>query len=667
MSHPYWLRILGAATALVMAVSCRSPQQGADASPTDPEKPPAKSAGAPDKPAGEEDPSAPSKVVYNATYDEEIKAIFDLTEKGRWEEAEVRASALSEKDPSDAAVQRIVRWVTKQRQLVREKAVEDKIREVDAKSSVFNPSIKGLLTEQKDRGLPPRKDVRDAVDRIENTPYIPDTFGKSVIQRGELYSIDSNQGRMSRILEKEVSVQLDNVTLESIIFNLGQAEGVNFIADKSLPAFQQKLSISLQKVKLAELLSYVSRNLDVQFQVGEDLIWVVDGKDPKKTLNETRFYRLRKGFILPAEFGRPEVTTTRRTVNNVTTVEELQKTDKFVNDGTPKAPSIEMAIKQFFIGTNSPAPKYMIDFERNLIVAQGTRDQLDVMDKIVLEFDKSIQQIYIEARFITVTRAAFLKLGVLWETGRPVNQGRSAVDYTGLASGLGDDIGLGLQETFTNILGRGNLSATLTALEQGGESQMLSSPRLTVLNNLPAVISDGEVQYYYEEYATKQTQTERTFATALVPSGKPAKITAGATLHVLASVGGDGRSILLALNPEINSDVEMREFTSVSDVTSTGEVVNKMSIKLPVYRTQSLATRTVVKSGETVVMGGVLQRTQTTYVESVPVLSRLPIIGAAFRRRSEADKPRYLLVFVTATLLTESGEFLTVESEGDLK
>ena len=75
-------------------------------------------------------------------------------------------------------------------------------------------------------------------------------------------------------------------------------------------------------------------------------------------------------------------------------------------------------------------------------------------------------------------------------------------------------------------------------------------------------------------------------------------------------------------------------------------------------RTQTLATRVVVKSGQTVVMGGVLEREQRTFVESVPVLSSIPLIGAAFRRRTEIDQPRYLLVFVTATLLSESGEFI---------
>ena len=57
-------------------------------------------------------------------------------------------------------------------------------------------------------------------------------------------------------------------------------------------------------------------------------------------------------------------------------------------------------------------------------------------------------------------------------------------------------------------------------------------------------------------------------------------------------------------------------------------------------------------------MGGVLERQKSTLVESVPVLGDLPVLGVLFRRRTEVDTPRYLLVFVTATILTESGEFL---------
>src|SRR5439155_17808570 len=94
-----------------------------------------------------------------------------------------------------------------------------------------------------------------------------------------------------------------------------------------------------------------------------------------------------------------------------------------------------------------------------------------------------------------------------------------------------------------------------------------------------------------------------------------------------------------------------------------GKVQNKFDIQLPQYRTQDLSTRVAVKSGETVVMGGVLERQKSTLVESVPVLGDIPIIGVLFRRRTEVDTPRYLLIFVTATILKDTGEFLVLEDQ----
>ena len=56
----------------------------------------------------------------------------------------------------------------------------------------------------------------------------------------------------------------------------------------------------------------------------------------------------------------------------------------------------------------------MIDYERNLIVATGTPSQFELLEKIIDEFDRAIQQVLIEARFITISEAAFLDLGFRW-------------------------------------------------------------------------------------------------------------------------------------------------------------------------------------------------------------------------------------------------------------
>ena len=606
------------------------------------------------------------RVEYSAAYDKELESIFRLSEKGKWEEAEVEVGLLLQKHPDDTTLLRIGAWVATQKTLLRQQAIEDRIRTIDARQTGMNPSIRDVWNDNKSRGLPPRKDIRDALDMIEAEPYIPENFGKKITKQGFLFDARSELGRMSGLLDNKVSIQTDEQTVKDILFDIGGKEGINFIADEGLAPLQQKLTLNLAKVKLGELLGYISRNAGVQFQIGEDLIWVIDGKASKELIEQTRFYRLRQGFMMPAQFG-PE-DTTLVTVNNpkagTTTTTETAKYEMFVNDSIMKRPSIEDAIAKFFKGTD-----FMIDYERNLIVATGTPAQFEVLERIIDEFDRPIQQVLIEARFITISEASFLDLGFRWASSVA---GNPPQDQTGIGNGaLSSEEGLLTRITFKNvfkensILSNADLSAALTALEQSGESQLLSAPRLTLLNNRPGSINDGQVNYFYEEFTIEETLTERQFTQRLVPKGTPSKITAGVSLEVVASIGGDGQSILIALHPVVNQNVRYVSLKGQTfDEASEGEQ-NRLEIFLPQWRTQELATRVVVGSGQSVMMGGVLEREQRTIVESVPILGNLPGIGAIFRKRSTVDKPRYLLIFVTATLVDENGSFVSYEQPGE--
>jgi hypothetical protein len=103
-----------AATLLLLLTACQQPQPAA--------------------------PRPPLKVTYSETYDREIKQIMDLANQNRWEEAQAKADALYLKDPTNAILARVHSWVAQQAQLRRAQAVEDKIRSIDAKNSVFNPN-----------------------------------------------------------------------------------------------------------------------------------------------------------------------------------------------------------------------------------------------------------------------------------------------------------------------------------------------------------------------------------------------------------------------------------------------------------------------------------------------------------------------------------------------
>ncbi|MFU8848186.1 MAG: type II secretion system protein GspD [Opitutales bacterium] len=586
-------------------------------------------------------------------HEAKLKEVLALVPLGEWYRAREIMAGLYAAHPEDPSVDRVYQWLETEYEKQRQLALERQIDSAMPESDRFNPTLKSVATDPKRKNLPVASTTRKAFEDAKNQLLVPDSFNRTITRKGELVDHKRAPGRMEKLLEQRVSLQLDNVSLETIIFTLGEKEELNFVADRSLPAFKQTLSVNIKDAPLREFLDYVTRNMDVRFQVGEEIIWIVDAKSTVAQAEETRFYRLSKGFVMPAQFGATEVQRVMERKKDEVKETRTEKVQQFVNDSSVSEPSIELAIDRFFTGSD-----YMIDYERNVIVARGSREQLATLERIIEEFDRPIQQVLIEARFLTVTEAAFLQLGATWETGRANVDRRVPIDFTG----FGNEVGLGLQETFTNVFSRENLSVTLNALEQSGESETLSAPRLTVVNNRPAVITDGKTQYYYEEYTVSQTILERSSSSTLVPKGKPTKIVSGVSLEVLASIGGDGKNIMLALAPKVTSEVELVTFAEVVDRNPSGEVFSSFDIRLPESRNQELATRVVVESGQTVVMGGVMERDRSTFVESVPLLANLPIIGAAFRNRTEVDQPRYLLVFVTATLLSESGEFIQIQN-----
>ncbi len=120
---------------------------------------------------------------------------------------------------------------------------------------------------------------------------------------------------------------------------------------------------------------------------------------------------------------------------------------------------------------------------------------------------------------------------------------------------------------------------------------------------------------------------------------------------------------MLALHPEVKSAVQLVTFATVTDRNDAGNVVGTFDIKLPQYRTETVATRVVVKSGQTVVMGGVMEHNKSTLWNQCLFSEIFPSLAPRFRTRTEVDSPRYLLVFVKATLLSDSGEFIEYEDQ----
>jgi len=146
----------------------------------------------------------------------------------------------------------------------------------------------------------------------------------------------------------------------------------------------------------------------------------------------------------------------------------------------------------------------------------------------------------------------------------------------------------------------------------------------------------------------------------LIPKGKPLLEELGITLVAVPSVGADRRTISLLLTPTISAlegFINYQDDTAQLDETAINQI-RQVVVRLPIIRRRQVQTKVIVQSGETVVMGGLIDTVEQDTEHGVPFLSGIPGVGKLFSRKDTTADRRNLLIFVTATVLSDRGESL---------
>jgi type II secretory pathway component GspD/PulD (secretin) len=522
---------------------------------------------------------------------------------------------------------------------------------------------------------------------------VPETYGAKLYVKRVLTTHRRPPGTMQKVLETPVTIHLQQASLSAFIAAVSQDSKINIVADANLGT-GKALDIELDEVPLSDVFDYVSRNFDVRFYVGDKLIWATDAKTAKNAPLETRVYRLHKGIQLhdsdwdDAKAASKSPNSDRIAISASAT--ELASTKTY----------LEEIITQFV--PMSDGAQLLFDQNTHALFARNTPDNLELIEDIITTLDVTPPQILIEARFVEVNVADLRELGIDWILGSPLGVTKESVlidgqwqrvnktqidsgnlvnysPYTSDGDGtfpLGPQGAFGLVRdgnpgtadrgvnmTYRGILTQPMFQAVLHALDVSGKGRTLSVPRLTTLNNNPAKLRHGEDLRFFEEFQAQaftllDDNNKRYTVTALIPKGKPSLEEMGITLVAVPSVGADLQTISLLLSPAITS---LEGFVSYQErgAESTEDRfvdIEQVVVKLPIISRREIQTKVVVESGETVVMGGLVDTVKQETKQSVPFLGSIPLLGKLFQRLDITEQKRNLLVFVTATVVSERGE-----------
>jgi general secretion pathway protein D len=285
------------------------------------------------------------------------------------------------------------------------------------------------------------------------------------------------------------------------------------------------------------------------------------------------------------------------------------------------------------------AGKMMVvaDEPNNALIIVATKAQYDKLLPILTSSDRMANQVLIEAVIAEVTLNDELKFGLRWffENGQAGVKHRTLL--TDAASGAVSAVAPG----FSYLLAKTDFQVVLNALSSITDVKVISSPTLTVLDNRTARLQIGDQVPIVTQTASSTT--------------------ASIDAPIVNQVEMKDTGVILSVTPRVNSNghVLLNIEQEVSDVVRT----TSSGIDSPTIRQRKIATTVVVEDGQSVTLGGLVQESTQKGTDAVPVLGQIPVLGAAFRNRSDTKKRTELVIFMRPRVMRNSSEAEAVTRE----
>ncbi|WDE10957.1 pilus (MSHA type) biogenesis protein MshL [Thalassomonas haliotis] len=275
-----------------------------------------------------------------------------------------------------------------------------------------------------------------------------------------------------------------------------------------------------------------------------------------------------------------------------------------------------------------------------LVTVRALPDEIKaVKDFINDSQDRLRRQVIIEAKIMEVTLNDDFQQGINWQN--VVGHIESTdLNFSTSTNGSGERIaGNVISKAIGGVTSlsfvNADFSGVISLLSTQGNVQVLSSPRITATNNQKAVIKVGEDEFFVTGLSSNTTSTGSTTTTS--PEVELTSFFGGIALDVTPQIDGSGE-VILHVHPSVTVIEEQIKVITLSE----GDYV------LPLAQSSVRESDTIVKakSGEIVVIGGLIETQKTDLESKTPLLGDLPILGEMFKNKSKASQKKELVIML---------------------
>ncbi len=497
-------------------------------------------------------------------------------------------------------------------------------------------------------------------------------------------------------IQGRISLDLRNIDIVDALKFLSMKANLNIITTKSVAG---RVTLLVEDAPIKDVFDIMLRSNNLAYdKQGE--IYNVMTQEEYKTLygklfsdvREVRVFNLKytipeQAFslldMLKSDIGRVLVDPESGNVMVMDSAERLKMMEKALTDFESKNTVRVFKLNYAKAKDVEDALKNQLDLKKvglikadergNQIIVQTLSDRMEQISRLVKELDQKTKEIICDINIVNVKLSDATTEGIRWEglfnlgkqfglsylgstpftsvqsTSDPWrsrlqtladnggNVGSYPFSYT-TSNLAGGTQSIGTQELHLGVVGYNDFDVLLNYLQTFGKTKILSNPKLAVVNNQEAKIHVGTK----DAYVTTTTTTGQTTNTV---SEQVTFVDVGVIISVVPTINNDG-FIILKIKAEINS---------VLDV-----LITPTKNQIPILDTSLAETTVMVKSGSTVIIGGLRKDSLVENTQQTPFLGSLPVLGKLFRYKTKSKDRTELLIILTPKLI--SGEVLVTSA-----
>ncbi len=285
--------------------------------------------------------------------------------------------------------------------------------------------------------------------------------------------------------------------------------------------------------------------------------------------------------------------------------------------------------------------------ETGVLIARATTKQHEKIQEFIDRvMSTAKRQVLIEATIVEVKLNDQYQQGINWSRALLGAQG-FALSQAGNAASIGATAGALTINYFDPTSKYGNILASISLLEKFGNVKVLSSPKLSVMNNQTASLKVADSKVYFTITSNPITTLIGTTAvTTFAYTSTPISVSIGLVMSVTPHIS-DSDMVTINVRPTIT------RITGYVD--DPNPALTLIKNRIPEIQTREMETIIKIENGQTAVMGGLIQEGIDKNSSEVPFLARIPLLGQLFQNRDDTTTKTELVIFLRPVVIKDAG------------